>query len=303
MKQWTAKAIAQEFFDMVHRFPELPGGAGFDRSDVNYRRMAQLGLDDAMLQRVLRSVKGHAESERGMFFPSETLVDPRLDNWTDQEARIAFEGALMRKARRIIQENDIGSMHKWMPHPVWQMITQFRAFPIHAWDKQLMLNVAMHDGESVASAVLGAVIPTLIYSVQQHVAALGRSDTGQWLDKRLDTEHMVSAAIQRHGWSSLLPVAIDTALPWAGHKPVFDARSTGQSSDVIFGNPTTSLLFKDAPKAIGGLVESMSDGRQLSQDELRDWHRLFTNNLVTGAILNSIVGARPVHPPKPSTSH
>ena len=295
MKQWTAKAIAQEFFDMAHRFPELPGG-GFDTTKANYRRMAQLGLSDEMLQRVLRGVKDNAQSERGIFTNGK-LTDPRLDSWRDQEARISFEQALMRKARQVIQENDIGSMHQWMPHPIWRMIMQFRAFPLHAYDKQLMMGLAMHDSQSTAALALGAAIPTLIYAVQQHIAALGRSDSGAWIDKRLDAPHLIGAAIQRHGWSSMLPTAVDSALPFFGQKPFFDARNTGQQSDLLFGNPTTSLIT-DTSKAIGGTVKSFTENRRLSQDELRDWHRLFSNNLVTGAILNSMITDRPVHPPK-----
>jgi hypothetical protein len=300
MKQWTAKTIAQEIFEMAGRFKELPDGS-FDTSRINFRRMAQLGLDDAMLQRVARNMKDNATAEKGAL-TGVKLTNPNLDQWADQEARIAFEGALMRKSRQIIQENDIGSMHQWMPHPVWQMITQFRAFPLHAYDKQLMLNLAMHDTQSLNALVLGAIIPTLIYAVQQHLNALGRSDSGEWLDKRLDAQHLLSASIQRHGWSSLVPTVVDTALPFVGQKPVFDTRNTGQQADLIFGNPTMSL-FQDTSRAVGGLVGSLRDGRRLSQDEVRDWHRLFGNNLVSGAVLNSIIGDRPVHPPKSLNYH
>jgi hypothetical protein len=295
MKQWTAKTIAQQMFDMSRKFREVSPGK-FDLSGIRGARMRQLGLSDDMLNRIIGEMKVHAKSEDGAFF-GHKLTDVQPDKWADQEARIAFEASLMRKARQVIQENDIGSMHQWMPHPVWQMITQFRAFPIHAWDKQLMLNVNMHDGESLVAGVLGSVIPTLIYSVQQHIASLGRSDSGEWLDKRLDTQHLISAAIQRHGWSSMLPTAVDSALPFFGQKPFFDSRNTGQQADLIFGNPTASIIT-DASKAVGGLIKATGDGRRLSQDELRDWHRLFGNNLVTGAVLNSMIGDRPVHPPQ-----
>ena len=295
MKQWTAKTIAQQMFDMSRKFREVSPGV-FDLSGVRGKRMRQIGLSDEMLNRIIGEMKANARSEQGALF-GHTLTDVQPDKWADQEARIAFEGALMRRAREIIQENDIGSMHQWMAHPVWQMITQFRAFPIHAWDKQLMLNANMRDGETLAAGVLGAVIPSLIYSVQQHIASVGRSDSGVWLDKRLDPQHLIGAAIQRHGWSSLLPTIVDSALPFFGQKPFFDARNTGQQADLIFGNPTASFIT-DASKAVGGTIKSFVDDRRLSQDELRDWHRLFGNNLVTSAVLNSMIGDRPVHPPK-----
>jgi hypothetical protein len=295
MKQWTAKAVTQRFADMARKAKVLPTGE-LNTSHVNYKRMAVLGLDDGMLKRILGEVQANFSREKGVLFDGK-VTRMNLDKWTDQEARIAFEGAVMRYSRRIVQENDIGSMHKWMSHPLWRMMMQFRAFPLHAWDKQLAHNAAMHDGTAAVTVALGFAIPTMIYAVQSNLQAIGRSDADLWLKERLSTKKLVSAALQRHGSSSMIPSMIDTTLPFIGQRGFFDSRNTQQTTDPLLGNPTVSLVT-DASKATRGLLLPWIDGRRRSQQESRDIARMFGNNLITGAILNSMIADQPQQAPK-----
>lgn len=287
LQRTTAKVIAQKFADMA-----------LDPTSINMKRMASLGLDDAMLKRITKQVNTHFTKEDGLLF-SGKVTRMNLDKWTDLEARAAFENSLFRWSRRIIQENDIGNMHRWSSGPLWQMLFQFRTFSINAWNKQFMLNMHMRDMQSFHVMTYSLLAGAAAYAVRQQLQAIGRSDKDDFLSKRLSPQKLALGAFQNTGWSSLIPMATDTAGYLTGNSPVFDARTSGNASDVIFGSPTIGLM-DDFAKAAKGVVQPIKDGRQRSQMESRQIARIapLQNWMPAASLLSTMISSQPERPAK-----
>lgn len=258
---WSARALAQKFANLA----DNPTAA-------NLKRMSAVGLDEPTLKSALGQIKKHATREDGALF-SDKLKRLNMDNWDDLDARAAFENALFRWSRKVIQENDYGSMAHWMSDPLVQMITQFRSFVINGFAKQFLHNVHMRDFDTFTMVAASMVAGTAIYAAQEQLKAIGRQDREAHLKKRLSPEKLAWAGFAKSGWASILPDAMATvARPLA--IPLPNVRSSGQASDVWFGNPSTGL-FDDVSKAAAGLSQAATGRRGLTKDDLSNTARAF----------------------------
>lgn len=263
----VGRAAAQKFATMA--------AGRISKSDM--RQLRFIGLDDAMLNRVLAAVRDPNTGfthEEGLLF-GRRVAKMNLDRWTDIEARAAFERALFRWSRHIVQENDIGSLHRIMSHPIAQVLMQFRSYSMTAWENQLLHGLAnWQDPRTFAQASSTLLGASLVYAAQVHLQAIGRSDADDFLEKKLAPGAFAAAVFQRAGWSSLVPMGVDTITSFTPIGPIFDARVSGQPTDFIFGNPLGSF-GSDLQKSTKGILDSVWNNRQLTQAELRALSRLF----------------------------
>jgi hypothetical protein len=263
----VGRAAAQKFANLAT--------SRLSKSDLRYMRF--LGLEDDMLNRVLAQVNQKFSHENGFLF-GKRVAKMNLDQWTDLEARSAFESALFRWSRHIVQENDIGSLHRMMSHPIAQTLMQFRSYAMTAWENQLLHGLAARDGRTFAQFTASMLSGAMVYAVQTQLQALGRSDADQFLEKKFAPGAFGAAVFQRAGFSSLLPMIIDSAAVFTPAGPVFDARPSGQSTDFIFGNPFFSLV-NDVQKTTRTIMNRTWDGKEMSQPELRQMARtMFLQN-------------------------
>lgn len=284
-QMWAARAAAQAFAD-------LSGNP----TAANLRRMASLGLDGATLKNVLAQIKQHSSIEEGSLFGGK-LTALNLDKWTDLDARVAFENALFRWSRRIIQENDYGSMAQWMSHPAAQLLLQFRTFQTHAWAKQFLHNVNMRDGRAFATFAYSMAAGAAVYTVQEQLKSAARKDRDAYLKKRLAPMKIAQAAFARAGFSSFMPTIMDTGLATVGQKPWFDARASGQPSDMWVGNPAIGG-GNDILKAIQGTIGPTIDGRPRTREDTVNMIRpmLWQNALPVTILMNYLTRGMPDRP-------
>lgn len=280
IQRWGAASIMYHFLNLAAK-----------PSKANMKRMASVGLDDAMLQRVLGQIRTHAQTVPGM--TGKKIKTMGLEQWTDQEAAHAFEMAAFRLSRRIVQENDAGMMHRVQANPLMKTLLQFRTFVLGAWTKQFLHNVHMRDPEAFGTFMSASFAAGLTYVAQTHVQSVGREDRQEFLENRLSTEKIGLAAFQRAGWSSIIPTFVDTGMRLTGHDPMFDFRTTGQASDLWFGNPTIGL-YNDVAAAFGA-VSQTALGDDLSQADARTIARpfAFQNALPFTMLLNASIGDLP----------
>lgn len=304
MQKWTAKLMAQKFADMAEDAigrSELGAAGAVDISRLSRSqldRLRYLGLDDDMLGRVLTAIKANAEFADGAFFPGK-LLQLNLDHWSDVEARSAFESALFRASRKIIQETDVGAMTRWSSSPIFQTIFQFRTFAITAWANQFLHNVAMKDFQSFVYASSTMLSAALVYAAQAHLQAQFESDPETFREKRLNPTALALASFQRAGWSSIIPMAVDTALFFTPYDPMFDFRTTAQPSNVITGNPTFGL-FDDLRAAVNGATRPLIDDRQFSQQEARAITRIMAlqNWMPLASLYSTMIADLPAYKPR-----
>lgn len=285
----TGKAAAQRFADMAGKGEltaserRLVNFLGLDDTKPVTRTIGGREVTDTELGHVLRSVRDHFSTDDGALF-GRKVTALNLDQWADQEARAHLEFALYRFSRSVWQENDIGALHRVMSHPMAQILLQFRRFSIVAWENQLLHGIANWDGRQAAMFGGTLLSGALVYVVQTHLQAIGRSDARDFLDSKgfglrstEDCQKVGFAALQRAGFSSLVPMALDTILLGTPAGPQFGARSSGQPSDVLFGNATFGLAG-DAARASKGILGAFYRGEEMSQTDFRNVFRLLSLN-------------------------
>jgi hypothetical protein len=289
LERWTAAAIIQRFSDMAH------GGKAFSA-----KRLADLGMDKDMTDRVMKMFKeeGNFEHETG-FITGRKVMRAHFDKWADKEAREAFIRAAHRFSRQIIQKNDIGNMAMWMSHPLAKIFMQFRTFMVGAYAKQTLKSLNMRDGMALHQLMLTSGLATASYIAQMKLQAMGREDKDKFLSERLNPGNLAAAGFARAGVSSIIPMLVDTGLYASGNDALFSyTRTTGQASNMLFGNPTMGGI-DDLTQATRGVAGLFRDG-QWSQDEARSLTRIlpFGNALPITMGLNAAISDLPKHPPR-----
>jgi hypothetical protein len=251
-RRWAFKSIVQKFAHVAD-----------GRGKISVKRLADLGLDKEMSERVFAQLR-----DRNIVARNGTkVVGMKLDKWADKEAAEAFRRAVYRKADEVIQRNDIGAMYMWMGHPIAKTLMQFRTFMVGSLAKQTLKGLHMRDWEAARNAGLAMTIGAMVYELQVREQAIGRSDKKKFLADRLKTDKIIGAGFAKAGVSSVLPMLVDTVIPRLGYKPQFSYnRTTGQASDLLLGNPASGL-YDD----IGGAINASRGifSGNMSQEEAR----------------------------------
>lgn len=281
LHRWSLRAVASKFTNELAQ-------EGLENTD----RLRALGISDKMLPRIQKEFNVRVTTEPGLWSPKVKRLN--LDQWSDLEAREALVGAMNRLARQVVQENDPGMMHRFMSNPVARIFLQFRSFTMGAWSKQLLHNIHMRDGETFALFTMTSAWAGIAYMMQTYAQSVGRSDREAFLEERLSPAAIGKASFQRAGYASLIPTVVDTAAAMGGLDPMFDYRSSGQVSNVLFGSPTVGLL-DNARSVTGPLQSSVFEGRALSQREIRQINSVlpFSNFLPWSALLNTMISNQP----------
>lgn len=264
--------VDEPAFDTVYDFKVDDINTFFGRKDAD--RMRMLGFDDKSLAQVLNNIFEHAEFTDGA--TGKRIVHMNFEKW-DPVARARFSKALYSWTGRIIQRNDVGSMAKWMTHPMAGMIFQFRSFVFGAWGKQTLHNLANLDPRTYASMTMQLAGASAMYYLQGRARSLGKEDPDEYMDETIlkgrftdsDLEGIFWGGLGRTGASSILPMVVDTAMPWIGQETLFtNSRSSGMASDLIMGSPFKST-YDSVNATMASVADIIKDGREPSQPELR----------------------------------
>jgi len=286
----TARAVAQ-------RFADIALGKNVSKADLHMVRFS--GLNDGMFARILAETRKHGTMETGAIF-GRMLAALNMENWTDLEARSAFEFALFRYVRHVVQENDYGSLSRFMSNPMMRVFAQFKSYAMTAYENQLLHATGVRDTRQAAMIAWATLSSALVYSTLTHVQAIGRNDAEDFLHKRgmganPDPLRWGFGVFQRAGYATVAPNVLGTVLlatPWAGS---LDAFATNQRpSDLLFGNPTFGLL-----NATTDLSKKMTSvfarGEHLTQKDFRALTRLMPlqNHPIATPLLNSASSGLP----------
>ncbi|MER8591830.1 phage tail tip lysozyme [Mesorhizobium sp. M1182] len=291
LNRWAAASIVQRFADMAH------GGKLFSGA-----RFADLGLDPAMTKRVLAAFKepGNFEYTTGLL-TKKKVARAHFAKWKDKEAAEAFRQAAYRLGTTVIQKNDIGNMAMWMSHPAAKLLMQFRSFVVGAYEKNTLKSMHMRDPVAAKALAASMGFAGLSYVIQSKIASIGRSDRDAYLEERLGWDKIGEAAFARAGASSIIPMLIDTGAYFTGQNALFShTRTTGQASNMMFGNPTTGGL-DDIAQAFRGIA-GLAEDRAWSQEEARALARVlpFGNSLPVTTAVSAMVGNLPRFAPRDS---
>lgn len=258
----AAGAMAQKLADIGHKIQrggKLTGG--------EQRRINQLGLSKENLDKIFANMRQHVSYEDGVMFKGK-VARLNAQQW-DPEARYLLERALFRTATKIIQSNDIGSLAIWMHKPFAQAFWQFRTFTLSAYANNLLYNVQMRDPAAILSAMWSMAWAAAARVAKVGVVSALVPNGKEYRDKHLAFDDVAKNAFQYAGFSSIIPMLVDTGAVFSGYQGVFDGRYSGSSSNLA-GNPSLALA-DNLKTGIAGAINSTVTGRQMSQAEWRAW--------------------------------
>jgi hypothetical protein len=232
----------------------------FGKEGWNIKRLHQVGLDQEALERIFGEIRKHSTKVANEDGRNTRVMNTHL--W-DPQTRYEMENAIFRWTRKIIQENDLGQMHRFMSNELAKSLLQFRTFMVGAYDKQFYGNLRAGSFETTAVFLSQMFAASLVYAAQTHLNGVGRSDREEYLKQALSPQNIALAGFQRAGWSSIFPMAADSMIaPLNNGQGIFNFRTTGQPSDMFFGNPTTGFINDFYKAAKGGVDLATGKGNQ-----------------------------------------
>jgi len=267
----------------------------FKARNLSRKRLAGLGLDEAMAERVYEQIRKNAVRQPSSMFKRKKVRAINLGAWDDGEARDAFLIAISRWTRRSIQQNDVGNLNLYMTSTMGQILTQFRTFMLVSYAKQTLHNIKANDFRGYSGMVYSAAFAGLSYVAQTQVNAQFRDDKEEFLKERLSAEAVGRAAFQRSSWASLFPALVDTGAMFYSDDPVFAYRSTGLDTNLIGGVPSVQLISKGLSSAQAASRALLNPDKQFSQGQQRALNTLvpFQNAIGIKNALNKLVDMRP----------
>lgn len=237
---------------------------GMDRE-----RLASIGIGDEEATLLFRNMLAHSEAD------GRKLVSLGSNKW-DPEALTKFTYTLNRYTNRLVQQNDVGGLHRWMSHPVAQLFTQFRSFVLGAWAKSTLYSLHHMDPRMLVLLLGEVAFGTATFIVRQAPVQMMTDDgADKFWEETMDPVNLAKNGWARTATASILPMIADTALMFTPVGPQFaSARASGTPSDVWLGS-SAGGHFEDVRRAIKGTTDAFMDDREFTQTELNAMRRAF----------------------------
>lgn len=224
---------------VLERFIRVAQG----RTTVSDAQLALSGLDRPMLNRIAEDLKGNIVEAKSPFTGTK-IRSINFANMQDFDARDALFTAVNRMTRTFIHGDDIASTGLWM-HKWWgKLAIQMRRFPMMAMSKQLGRGLHAHDLDTAMDFMTTGTLGAASMWAQVHLRALGMPEDQrqEYIDKNTGWGRLLAAGIQRNPYSAMFPQMIDSITDYAAGAPVFDARGSGLSTNLLGGIPLADAL-------------------------------------------------------------
>jgi len=148
-------------------------------SPAEARRLAFLGIDDSMSERIAKQFKAHGDKEGGVWMANTA-------DWTDAEAAATYRGALAKEVDLIIatpgQEKPL-----WMSTELGKTIGQFKSFTFSTMSRVMINSLQQRDANALQGLIAAVGLGMLAYKVKSAVAGKKTSDDPKkWLSEGLD---------------------------------------------------------------------------------------------------------------------
>lgn len=254
-------------------------------------RLAWMGMSEGDYAKVLENIKKFTTPTKGEYGASFKMD---FNGWTKEDPRSysQFMTAIHRESRRVVQENDLGSMIPLMGSTLGKTVFQFMNFSMHGWNKSLQFAMNHRDWSTLSTVLHGSLFASLAYMGRTMMSAQGMDETKkrEFLDKRMSSSQIVLNSFGRISQASLLPVAFDTVSPM----PLFQGMRTTSDLSSMASNPTY--------QALNGLISmkklirnGASDQYQTTEKDVRTWGKLLPLNNVypISTFINSLASDYP----------
>ena len=252
-------------------------------SSYSVTRRKQYGWNDATTEQILKMFKTHGKVDK-----NGKLISANFDKWTDTDAVLKYAKAQVFHANRTIHQVMTGQIPKFAHGALGQVLTQFMRFPMTAVDSQVMTALQERDKRAAfvwLSNLLGGALSYITYIHHRY------GGDKEKLEKYLTTEEIAKGAFYRSGFSTIMPMIIDTARDFSGLNPMFShGRAVGLATDVWGGSPVGGLL-KSVQGAGRGVIASMFNSEyEFSETDWRHVRNLIPlqNSMYLHRILSKV---------------
>lgn len=170
--------------------------------------MAYLGLNEDLAARVAREFKSHGQNVDGIRVAN-------TEEWTDEIARRAYLGAVVKDVNSIIVQKGIGDVPLFAQRPVGRALLQFKSFAIASNQRVLMRGMQEGPGKMMGGIAGMTAAGAFIYWLKQIESGRDVSNNpGTWVAEGLDRSGIFSIGFE-----------INNAVEKAGGPGVYSALS------------------------------------------------------------------------------
>lgn len=235
-----------------------------------------------------------ALNDHAVFNSRGHLEELNTANWAPSTSD-DFANILQRSAGQLIQKNFIGETPSVLHSTTGALITQFRAFPLVAKEKQLQRNLMIRDAESFYAFMGALAVGTIIAPLR--MAAEGNSE-------RISVESVAASALSYLPMMTIFPdvVGVGTAagiLPdWAYHRN-WDADKITHPSIWDVATPPSVMYLARAGKALAAGSQELSPWKltpwggeeyDSSAADVRAYQgTILGNNIVVSYLFNELI--------------
>jgi hypothetical protein len=172
---------------------------GYIRNGGESAALKDMGITAEVADRLRKDLGSMAE-----FDGAGNLQRFDITKATDLDAADQFVQAVHRGTSQIIQGTYIGETGKWA-HSGWmKLLTQFRSFSITSVEKQWSRQVGNHGPAAALGILMGSMsIAAPIYIARTQLAAIGRKDKDEYLEKQLSATQVARATLNYIAMSGL----------------------------------------------------------------------------------------------------
>lgn len=269
----------------------------FGRGAFNPTRMAALGIDAEIGERIASQMKKHTEWAEGELGGRIRKVN--WAEWTDLEARDRLMNAVHREAKKNIQEEDLGDTFLWQHKNLGKFLTQFRRFTTTAYTKQFLRSLNERDAETVTRNALQVLLAGAAFYAKteaqregMELAGVDQDKIDKWAERNAGWGPTSRAAVRNAGFMFLLPDVYDATVGRATGEPLFDYRNSGNSSGGggDLGIPGVALVNSVGTAAAGVSQAILRGDRQYKQRDLRALQSIvpFGNHLAVAPLFQAL---------------
>ena len=231
----AAKMMINKFADLAVNPEQLAKSAA---------RMEDIGIDAVYLDKIIKQINKGVANGDTVFDAKGTLTKLGIQKWPEDVAE-QFAIGINRHTAQVVQRQLAGETSNWMHKTVGSLLTQFRHFPIVAFEKQLLRNLRHHDQASISTMLYGFAVS---YGVQSIKAGLTSDERTQ--------EDLIKQTVNYMGMMSILP-EIGTMANQLGLAPdVLNTRKMGHTGARV--NEFDIIDFIPAAGAINTMFKAAS---------------------------------------------
>ncbi|TPW78669.1 hypothetical protein DL505_10600 [Providencia stuartii] len=165
MNQWTdtlkmaSGVITQS--KILRAAQEIASGKELSKKEI--RKLAHIGIDKSMLERIAQQYSKHGEDLDGMLTGHSHL-------WDDRVVRETFQAAVLKDVRTTVITPGIGDAPLMMSSELGKIVMQFKTFFFATHNRSLVSGIQSGDASFYYGALLQISLGSLVYVLKSMLA-------------------------------------------------------------------------------------------------------------------------------------